>query len=136
MAGRSGAAGRGRQVVAPVLRNPPQAAGDIICDVVTAAELVRHVRRRHGISQRALALRAGTTQARVSAIERGRTQPGVETLRRLLLVMGEDLVLDSRPLPSLAEHDPIAESHARAQTPSERIADALQWMNLDVRRSP
>jgi transcriptional regulator with XRE-family HTH domain len=45
-------------------------------------------------------LRAGTTQAWVSAIERGQTDPGAGTLRRLLLVMGEQLVLDSEPSPS------------------------------------
>ncbi|MGZ4266288.1 MAG: helix-turn-helix domain-containing protein, partial [Solirubrobacteraceae bacterium] len=67
---------------------------------MTASELISSVRRRRGISQRSLARRAGTTQAYVSAIERGRAQPTVEMLRRLLLVMGEELVLESRPTPS------------------------------------
>ncbi len=97
-----------------------------------AAELVRETRRRHRISQRSLALRAGTTQAWVSAIERGRAQPTVEMLRRLLLVMGEELVLDSRPLSSDAQHDPLAFAAAQEQQPSERVQEALAWMRLGL----
>jgi transcriptional regulator with XRE-family HTH domain len=97
-----------------------------------AAELVRDARRRHGLSQRSLALRAGTTQAWVSAIERGRAHPSVEMLQRLLLVMGEELVLESRPLASDAQHDPVAFAAARRQRPSERLQDALAWMRLSA----
>jgi transcriptional regulator with XRE-family HTH domain len=99
---------------------------------VTASELVKSTRTRHGISQRSLARRAGTTQAYVSAIERGRAQPTVEMLRRLLLVMGEELVLDSRPARSDADHDPIAFAEARRQTPEQRLAEALSWMRVTV----
>jgi hypothetical protein len=55
--------------------------------------------------------------------------PTVEMLRRLLLVMGEELVLESRPLASDAQHDPIAFAHSRRQTPSERLEEALSWMS-------
>jgi hypothetical protein len=51
-------------------------------------------------------------------------------LRRLLLVMGEELELASHPLASDQQHDPIAFAHARRQSPEERIADALRWMGL------
>lgn len=68
----------------------------------------------------------------MSAIERGRAHPTVEMLRRLLLVMGEELVLASRPLPGDADHDPIAFAHARRQTPSERLEDALAWMGTSL----
>lgn len=107
---------------------------DILSCVMTVAELVRTARQRHGLSQRALALRAGTTQAWISAIERGQAHPSVEMLRRLLLVMGEDLVLESRPLVSDAEHDPIAFAHARHQQPSERVEEALSWMRPSLPR--
>jgi transcriptional regulator with XRE-family HTH domain len=100
---------------------------------LTAGELVRSSRRRHRLSQRRLALRAGSTQGWISAIERGTAQPTVEMLRRLLLVMGEELVLDTRPLPSDADHDPVAFAAARRLTPDERIAEALDWMRLQVR---
>ena len=99
---------------------------------MTASELISSARRRHGISQRSLARRAGTTQAYVSAIERERAQPTVEMLRRLLLVMGERLVLESRPLHGDADHDPIAFAEAKRQTPEQRLADALSWMRLTV----
>jgi transcriptional regulator with XRE-family HTH domain len=100
---------------------------------VTAGELLRSNRRRRGLSQRRLALRAGTTQAWISAIERETAQPTVEMLRRLLLVMGEELVLDARPLRSDADHDPVGSAAARRLTPDERIAEALDWMGLEVR---
>jgi transcriptional regulator with XRE-family HTH domain len=66
----------------------------------------------------------------VSAIERGQARPSVDTLRRLLLVMGEELVLESRPLASDADHDPIAFADARRQEPAERVQDALSWMKM------
>jgi transcriptional regulator with XRE-family HTH domain len=99
---------------------------------MTVAEMIRDARRRHRLSQRSLALRAGTTQAWVSAIERGRAHPSVEMVRRLLLVMGEELVLDRRSLPSDAEHDPIAFAASRRQQPHERLEEALAWMALPV----
>jgi len=106
---------------------------DIRSYVMTSAELVATARRRQRISQRSLALRAGTTQAWISAIERGQAQPSVEMLRRLLLVMGEELVLESRALPSDADHDPIAFAAARRLTPDERLAEALEWMRVTGR---
>lgn len=93
-----------------------------------AADLVRSVRERQGLSQRALARRAGTTQAWISAIERGAAQPTEAMLRRLLAVMGDELVLESRPLTSDAEHDPIAFSENQARTAGERLEEGLRWM--------
>ena len=90
------------------------------------AELIRDARTRHGVSQRSLALRAGTTQAWISAIERGRAHPTVEMVRRLLLVMGEELVITSAPLAGSAEHDPVAWAHTQSQQPGERIEEALK----------
>jgi transcriptional regulator with XRE-family HTH domain len=99
---------------------------------MNAADLIRDSRQRHGLSQRALALRAGTTQAWISAIERETAHPTVEMLQRLMLVMGEELVLSARPLPSDASHDPIAFAAARRMTPEERLAEALDWMRSSV----
>jgi len=53
-------------------------------------------------------------------------------LRRLLLVMGEELTLSAGPLPSDADHDPIAFGAARHQSPEERLEEALAWMRLEV----
>lgn len=54
--------------------------------------LLRTTRRRAGLSQRALAALAGTSQAAVAAIESGRKQPTVATLDRLLRAAGTELV--------------------------------------------
>jgi transcriptional regulator with XRE-family HTH domain len=100
---------------------------------MSPGELLLSARRRHGLSQRRLALRAGTTQAWVSAIERETAQPTVEMLRRLLLVMGDKLVLSTERLHGDADHDPIAFAAARRLTPDERLAEALDSMSLEVR---
>jgi transcriptional regulator with XRE-family HTH domain len=60
---------------------------------VTPGETIREARRRHGVSQKSLATRAGTTQSAISRIERDRVSPTVDTLRELLYLLGEDLVL-------------------------------------------
>jgi transcriptional regulator with XRE-family HTH domain len=60
---------------------------------MTPGQLLRDARRRHGVSQQSLAIRASTTQSAISRIERDRVSPSVETLRELLYLVGEDLVL-------------------------------------------
>jgi transcriptional regulator with XRE-family HTH domain len=57
--------------------------------------LLREARRRHGVSQRQLAARAGTTQSAISRIEKDRISPSFQTLRELLYLLGEDLTLGS-----------------------------------------
>jgi transcriptional regulator with XRE-family HTH domain len=57
-----------------------------------AAILLRNARTRAGLTQRALAAAAGTSQAAVGAIESGRKQPSAETLDRLLRAAGTELV--------------------------------------------
>lgn len=59
---------------------------------MTAATLLRAARRHHGVGQAELARRAGTAQADVSLIERGRRIPTVDTLSRLLRGTGHQLV--------------------------------------------
>jgi uncharacterized protein len=58
-----------------------------------AATLLRVTRERAGLSQGALAARAGTSQPAVSRYESGSSSPSVETLDRLLAVMGARLEL-------------------------------------------
>lgn len=60
--------------------------------------LVRRRRRAHGLSQRELALRAGTRQATVSRIENGHEIPTVQRLDQLLTALGERLELRAVPL--------------------------------------
>jgi len=63
---------------------------------VTAGELLRETRRRHGLTQRQLAARARTSQAAISRIERDVVSPSVATLAELLWLMNEELVLDAK----------------------------------------
>jgi transcriptional regulator with XRE-family HTH domain len=64
-----------------------------------AAKLIRDARRRHGLDQKGLARRAGTSQGQISKIERGAISPSIATLERLLGVMGERLELAAVPGP-------------------------------------
>lgn len=58
-----------------------------------AATLIRSTRQRAGLSQSALAQRAGTSQPAVSRYEAGAASPSVQTLDRLLAAMGARLEL-------------------------------------------
>jgi predicted transcriptional regulator len=91
-------------------------------------ELVRCTRERLGLSQRRLALRAGTTQAAVSRIERGVVSPTFTTLRELMVAMGEEPVLSAQRLPS--EWDPVHMTSTLARTPEERLALAISWNRI------
>ncbi|HEX7058246.1 MAG TPA: helix-turn-helix transcriptional regulator [Solirubrobacterales bacterium] len=95
---------------------------------MSAAEIVKRTRKRHGISQRSLALRAGTDQAAISRIERGEVSPSVETVERLLAAMGECLLLDAEPLEH--HHDRFHLRSSLDRTPSERLQLAISWNRL------
>ncbi len=58
-----------------------------------AARLLRQARARSGLSQRALAQRAGVSQPMISAIERGLQDPRHTTLDKLLRACGQELDL-------------------------------------------
>ncbi|HWX43869.1 MAG TPA: helix-turn-helix domain-containing protein [Solirubrobacteraceae bacterium] len=90
--------------------------------------MVRCTRERLGLSQRRLALRAGTTQAAVSRIERGVVSPTFTTLRELMVAMGEEPVLSAQRLPS--EWDPVHMTSTLARTPEERLALAISWNRI------
>jgi transcriptional regulator with XRE-family HTH domain len=97
---------------------------------VDAADLIRRTRIDRGLSQAQLAVRAGTTQTAISRLERGQRSPTAQTLQRLLLVMGEELDLRSRPLKGT--HDP---AHLRAElklSPAQRLERAFKWMRLNA----
>ena len=65
---------------------------------MTAGELLRDARRRHRVTQKQLAARARTSQAAISRIERDVVSPSVETLAKLLDLLGEELELDAKPI--------------------------------------
>jgi transcriptional regulator with XRE-family HTH domain len=64
---------------------------------ITPGQLLREARRKHGVSQARLATRAGTTQSAISRIERDQVSPSFDTMRELLHLVGEDLVIETRP---------------------------------------
>jgi len=95
-----------------------------------AGELLRDLRHRHGLSQRSLARRAGTSQAWISDIERGRVSPTEDALRRVLLCLGEELVLGTRRLAGHRSHDPDGFARARCASMSQRLVDGASWAEL------
>lgn len=92
------------------------------------ADLLRDVRQAQGLSQRSLAVRAGTSQDAISRIERGAEAPTLERFEQLLLAMGQRLVLDVEPLKSpISAAEPA--SSAR-ESPAERLREAVSWNKL------
>jgi transcriptional regulator with XRE-family HTH domain len=100
----------------------------------TPGQLLNQARRSHGVSQRRLAIRAGTTQSAISRIERDRVSPSVETLRELLRLLGEDLSLGIEPRDWGIDSTLIRERFAL--TPSERLDYGLAFANQVIENSP
>ncbi len=82
-----------------------------------AAGLLQLARLKSGLSQRALAERAGVPATMVSAYERDKRQPTVETLLRLLRAAGYDLRMHLTPA---EEHDDVLAALESARSPGER----------------
>src|SRR4051812_21467494 len=100
-------------------------------------------RRRAGLTQAALAERAGTSQATVSAYESGRKQPSVKTLSRLLAAAGARLTAERAAVPvavpSKGAHEragrELIEALALAEELPARPARVLRFPRLDVPRA-
>lgn len=101
---------------------------------MTSGELLRKVRQRHGVSQKRLAMRAGTTQSAISRIERNKVSPSVETLRELIYLLGEDLTLGAEKRDTGIDRTLIRER--LKLTPSERLDYGLAFTNFVIRNSP
>ena len=65
--------------------------------MLDAAALLRDARQRGGLSQRALAARAGTAASTVAKIERGRMSPTAALLDHLVRAAGCELEVRLRP---------------------------------------
>lgn len=94
-----------------------------------AAELVKYARTRSSLSQRELAVRAGTTQAAISRIERGLEEPTVERLEQILAGMGWKPVIGLEPI---ASHDaePRRLLAERGDDPAARLEGGMSWMQF------
>ncbi len=95
---------------------------------MSVGESVRKARQRHGLSQRVLALRAGTDQAAISRIERGEVSPSVETVERLLAALGERLALE--PMTLERDYDLLHMRATLRRSPEERLRLAISWNRL------
>lgn len=71
--------------------------------VLTTAELIRSTRTQRGLSQRALAQRAGVEQSTIARIELGEADPAYSTVVRLLDAAGFRLPEPEPSVPTLAE---------------------------------
>jgi transcriptional regulator with XRE-family HTH domain len=98
---------------------------------MTAGQLVREARERHGLTQKQLAIRARTSQAAISRIERGLVSPTVETLEKLLAMVNEELVLEARELDW--GHDVTLLQQNLRRTPAERIEYMTDVANFVLR---
>jgi transcriptional regulator with XRE-family HTH domain len=81
-----------------------------------AADLLRLARRRRGLSQATLAVRAGVSRAEISAYEQGRRDPTTATLRSLIAATGERLDLrlaSTSAVPAIPRATSSAEHGAR-----------------------
>lgn len=84
-----------------------------------AGEVLRRARARAGLSQRALAERAGVPQAPVSRIETGREQPTLARLAALVAACGQTLRLELEP--AADPHDLGLLETTLALTPEQRV---------------
>jgi transcriptional regulator with XRE-family HTH domain len=84
----------------------------------SAAQLIQDARRAAGLTQAELADRLRTTQSVVSRWERGRDEPRLSTLDRIMRACGRRLSLQ-------VEDDTVDRSQIRQQlalTPADRLA--------------
>jgi len=100
-------------------------------DSFEIGSLLRGARKQQGLSQRRLALRAGTSQDAISRIERGDEAPTLERLAQLLLALGHRAVLSVAPLDSPVPSGEL--TAADAMSPSERLREASSWNRVASR---
>lgn len=89
----------------------------------TPARLLRDCRTAAGLSQRALARRARTSQSVVARIELGETSPTWQTLARLLAATGFDLTPTPIPRPVLRSHMLDDVSRILSLSPEARLRE-------------
>ncbi len=99
--------------------------------MVEAAKILHTARTRAGLSQRALAARAGVRQPLVSRIESARQQPSLPTLQRLVNACGFQLTVELEPLPDPGDLSLI--DVTLPLTPQQRV-DRLLAVHRTARR--
>lgn len=92
-------------------------------------EVVSEARARAGISQRELAIRAGTSQGAISRIEAGLEEPSFERFRALMMALGLRPTLGLEPL-SRHDAEPRRLIEQSRMTPQDRFEDGLSWLSF------
>jgi transcriptional regulator with XRE-family HTH domain len=101
---------------------------DTVSGIMTPGELIKERRGAHGLSQRELAHRAGTSQSAIARIESGDEDITWKRLRSILSALGDEPVLESKRLRSRYDvHDLIRE---RAMSPEARLASGVSFNQL------
>ncbi len=94
---------------------------------VDGGQFVREARRRAGLTQRQLALRAGVTQPTIARIESGEVAASFERILDLVRAAGFDL--DVHVVPVDEDVAAMAEANLR-RTPDERLDGLLAALDL------
>ena len=92
---------------------------------MTPGELILQRRTDHGLSQRELAYRAGTSQSAIARIEAGDEDITWKRLTSVLAAMGDRPVLDSQRLPHRYELGDLLRD--RAMSPEARMANGIRF---------
>jgi transcriptional regulator with XRE-family HTH domain len=92
---------------------------------MTPGELIKQLRTDHGLSQRELAYRAGTSQSAIARIEGGDEDITWKRLTSILAAMGDRPVLESQRLPHRYELGDLMRD--RAMSPEARLANAIEF---------
>ncbi|MEP6591785.1 MAG: helix-turn-helix transcriptional regulator [Gemmatimonadota bacterium] len=95
-----------------------------------SSSVLRTARQRAGLSQRALALRAHTSQSVVARIELGETSPTWETLIRLVDAAGFALTHDLTPRPVSGSHMLTDVARIRGLSPEARLREVANVSRL------
>lgn len=100
----------------------------------TGAETVRDARLRAGLSQADLGERAGLPQSVVSAYERGRREPSLATLVRLVAAAGFDLHLSLMPRASTPKPftGPVGRRLQRRRDAARRLLEERGYSHPSV----
>ncbi len=102
---------------------------DTVYGIKTPGELIKERRGQHGLSQRELAYRAGTSQSAIARIESGDEDITWKRLRSVLAAMGDEPVLEAKRLPQ-----PIRAPRPRARARHVTGGPARQWHRVQPAR--